>query len=287
MRFWVRKKLQATLLGLSLVVGGCGSVLAEGFDFVASGLSLEKKTTQEAEKHPIPLSALKRVSNRLIIDSQTDVSGTRSNYLYRVSEATTLEKAVRYYKELLADQGRIEFACEQRNCGSSNHWANDIFGNRNLAGRDSEQTYFAGRLDDGVHQGWMSVYAVSNARRVDYIYLSFIPAPPEDYVADAKRGVLVNEAGLSKDWAQALGDYLRANANASLVVVAFSKLSPAKEQLSDSIERSGQYGRKVVAAASETIGLDASRIELRSMGMLGQRPLGFDSQEWAYIYLVE
>ncbi len=287
MRFWVRKKLQSTLFGIGLAFGVCGSVFAEGFDFVASGLSLEKATTQTAEKHPMPLSSIKRVSNRLVIESKTDAAGTRSNYLYRVSEATSLEKAVGYYRELLKDQGRIQFACEQRNCGASNHWANDIFGNRNLAGRDSDQTYFAGRLDDGVHQGWLSVYAVTNARRIDYIYLSFIPAPPEDYVADAKRGVLLGEAVLSKDWAQALGDYVQDNAGSKLVVVAFSKTGSTEDKLSVSLERSGKYGQDMIALASKAIGVDKSRVELRSMGMLGQRPLGFDAKEWAYLYLVD
>ncbi|KZY74877.1 hypothetical protein A3742_01450 [Oleiphilus sp. HI0071] len=287
MGFWVHKKLKNILFGLGVFLGICGNLSAEGFDFVASGLSLEKATTQAADKHPMPLSAIKRVSNRLMIESQTDVVGTRSNYLYRVSEATSLDKAVGYYKELLSDQGRIEFACEQRNCGASNHWANDIFGNRNLAGRDSDQSYFAGRLDDGVHQGWLSVYAVTNARRIDYIYISFIPAPPEDYVADAKRGVLLGEAVLSKDWAKALGDYLQANANAKLVVVAFSKPVSSAAQLGNSIESSAEYGETMLVAAREAIGVDGSRVELRSMGMLGQRPLGFNAQDWAYLYLVD
>lgn len=287
MGFWVRKKLQSVLLGVGLGLGVCVPVFADGFDFVASGLSLEKATTQDAEKHPMPLSSIKRVSNRLIIESQTSAAGTRSNYLYRVSEATSLQKSVAYYKELLKEQGRIEFACEQRNCGASNHWANDVFGDRNLAGRDSDQTYFAGRLDDGVHQGWLSVYAVTNARRIDYIYLSFIPAPPEDYVADAKRGVLLGEAVLSKDWAQALGDYLQTNTGAKLIVVAFSKAGSVAAQLPSSLEKSEAYGEAMAAAASDAIGIDKSRVELRSMGLLGQRPLGFDAQEWAYLYLID
>lgn len=287
MRFWVRKKLQSTLFGVGLAFGVCGSVFAEGFDFVADGLSLEKATTQDAAKHPMPLSALERVSNRLVIEAKTEVAGTRSNFLYRVSEVTTLEKAVSYYKELLMVQGRIAYSCDQRNCGSSNLWANDIFGNRNLAARDSDQAYFAGRLDDGVHQGWLSVYAVSNVRRIDYIYLSFIPAPPEDYVADAKRGILLGQGVLSNDWAVALGDYLRANTKAKLVVVAFSKTGSAEEKLSVSLENSGKYGQDMLALASKAIGVDTSRVELRSMGMLGQRPLGFDAKEWAYLYLVD
>lgn len=287
MRFYRPVGLKNILISLGFVFGACSSVLAEGFDFVAPGLSLEKTTTQDAALHPMPLSALKRVSNNLIIESKTDVEGVRTNYLYKVSESTTLEKAVRFYSELLRDQGRLEFKCEQRNCGSSNHWANDIFGNRNLAGRDSNQSYFAGRLDDGVHQGWISIYAVQNVRSISYIYLSFIPAPPEDYIADAKRGVLLNESGLSKDWAKALGDYLQTNDASRLVVIGFSKPSKGPISLEASTRQATQFGQKMVELSVQSIGVDRARVELRALGSLGQRPLGFDGEDWAYLYLVE
>ena len=287
MRFCDRALLQSILGVLSLVFGIYGSAFAEDFDFVAPGLTLEKTTTQDAALHPMPLSAIKRVSNNLVIESKTDVGGVRTNYLYRVSESTSLEKTVRFYQELLRDQGRLEFKCEQRNCGSSNHWANDIFGNRNLAGRDSNQSYFVGRLDDGVHQGWLSIYAVQNVRSISYIYLSFIPAPPEDYIADAKRGVLLNESGLSKDWASALGGYLQTNSAAKLLVLGFSKPLQGGEKLEVTMTQASVFAQKMVDLSVQSIGVDKSRIEARPMGLLGQRPLGFEGEKWAYLYLVE
>ena len=287
MHFWVRKKLQGLLLGLSVFGGLSSPAFSEGFDFVANGVILEKSSMQSAEGHPMPLSALKRVSNNLIIEKKTEVGGTRTNYLYRVSESTTLEKASAYYRKLLDEQGSIAFECEQRNCGASNHWANDVFGNRNLAGRDSNQAYFAGRIDDGVHQGWMSIYAVTNARGIPYIYLSFIPAPPEDYVADAKRGVLLTEAVLAKDWSKALGDYLAQNGSAKLVVVAFYKAESEKLSLEATTKKSSAFGQIKKDLAIQTLGLENSRVELRPMGSLGQRPLGFDGNEWAFLYLID
>lgn len=287
MHFWVRKKLQVLLLGLGVFGGVSSPAFSEGFDFVANGLILEKSSEQSAEGHPMPLSALKRVSNNLIIEKKTEVGGTRSNYLYRVSESATLEKASAYYRKLLDDQGSIVFECEQRNCGASNHWANDVFGNRNLAGRDSNQAYFVGRLDDGVHQGWMSIYAVTNARGISYIYLSFIPAPPEDYLADAKRGVLLTEAVLAKDWSKALGKYLAENGSARLVVVAFHKPQTQTVSLDEALKKSESFGQRKKGVAVQSLGLESSRVELRSMGSLGQRPLGFEGSEWAYLYLID
>lgn len=287
MHFWMRKKLLVLLLGLGVFGGASSPAFSEGFDFVANGLTLEKSSEQSAEGHPMPLSALKRVSNNLIIEKKTELGGTRTNYLYRVSESTTLEKARAYYRKLLDDQGSIVFECEQRNCGASNQWANDVFGNRNLAGRDSNQSYFVGRLDDGVHQGWMSIYAVTNARGISYIYLSFIPAPPEDYIADAMRGVLLTDAVLAKDWSKALNNYLATNGSARLVIVAFHKSQSQKLSLEEAYKKSETFGQRKTGLAVQRLGVESTRVELRPMGSLGQRPLGFEGSEWAYLYLID
>ena len=289
MNFWASNKVRFTLLpsliSLLCFAGLSNTSYAEGFAIEPRGLKLESADTQDALAHPIPLSAIKRVSNSLRIEKKTDIAGERSNYLYRVDEVVTLEYVANAYHTLLREQGDLVYECLQRSCGSSNDWAHKVFDERNLAGRDSNQQYFAGFLDDGLNQGWLSVYAIENARRVPYVYVSFIPAPPQDIIADIKRGVLILESTLSDDQAADVNAYLSDNTMAKLVLVSFAKKQGSSADALAAL--SDQGAARLKALLISQLDIDVSKLETRAMGLLGQKPLGFEGDSWAYLYLVD
>lgn len=270
------------LVGVSNTLNASEAKAAAPFDILAPGSSLVKASEQDASLHPIVLSSIKRVSNSLRVERQTNISGVRQNYLYKLADKQRLDGAKTFYRELLVKQGDLEFQCEERSCGSSNDWANKVFAQRNLAGRDSNQSYFAGQLDDGLHQGWLSVYAVTNARREHYVYVSFVPAPPRDIVADAKRGVLYEQDNLSAKDIEQLAAALSDN-GLSVSLTVFSKQATLSfaENRSASQEMGGVLATKLAA----DLGIDTAKIEVVSMGSLGQSPIGLEVEQWCYLYL--
>lgn len=274
--------MKVVLLGLLLSVL-CFDALSAGLEIDVSGVELVSKNEQQASAAPLALSAIKRVSNQLRIERQTDMGGTRFNYLYRVLSSGDLTSATAFYEALFAKHGKLVFSCTERNCGSSNDWANKVFGQRDLAGRDTNQRYLVGEIDDGIHQGWLSVYSVTNVRRQEYIYVSFIAAAPTDFVADLKRGVLVTDDGLSPDAVGLVSSSLTAP-KSELVVMAFSKRTT--DTHSESLARSENNAAVIGTRLKAQLG-DAISIRQQAMGRLGQVPISNDAEEWAYLYLVD
>ncbi|KZZ58713.1 hypothetical protein A3762_16870 [Oleiphilus sp. HI0125] len=257
---------------------------AKQFSFEAPGLEFVSKSEQDVALHPFPLSSIKRVSNSLRVDRQTSLEGSRTNYLYRVASFSSRDKVLSYYRNLLSSKGKIEFECAERNCGSSNDWANKVFSIRNLAGRDNNQSYLVGKVDDGVEQGWLSVYVVENVRRENMVYLSFSAAPPADLVADMKRGLLVSDSMLKHFNADALNDYLTKTEGAKVVALAYSRVEG--ETQVEALGAAEAFAKPLLQDIYAQ-GLEAKNVEFRAMGRLGQKPLSLDASQWLYLYLVD
>jgi len=99
-----------------------------------------------------------------------DLSGIRrtigAGRNYSVSELET------HYRAMLKErEATILFRCDGRSCGSSNVWANRVFGESRLYGRDDEQAYIVSAwLDTQNRVQLNTLYIVQRGNRQVYAY---------------------------------------------------------------------------------------------------------------------
>jgi len=138
------------------------------------GSVIEYEKENESGVFQVLLSSPKRISNSLVIEAQQRVSGVKKSSLLQLGPGVTSQDAFSYYASYINDFGKVAYQCEKRACGSSNYWANNIFKEHRLYGRDSGQFYLAGRIQVGSEPVWLTVYSVTNGLKQNLVYLSVV-----------------------------------------------------------------------------------------------------------------
>ena len=139
-----------------------------------SHVSEEYQKLSSGDEHQFLLSTPERISNTLSIEKEVVLAGERHDLLLNITARGTSKAAWLFYQKLFAQQGEVLYSCEERACGSSSYWANSIFNEGKLYGRDGDQYYLVGRLRVNEKNYFVSVYIVQNGRRQGYIYLSYV-----------------------------------------------------------------------------------------------------------------
>lgn len=111
------------------------------------------------------LSAVEKNRRETSIERLVDVVAGRRWTTFEVPMGTDPDKLKEHYAAQLA--GQVIFQCEGRDCGRSNTWANQIFGQAVLYGRDQEQTYLAAQ----VGQELVAVYLIKRGNRRQYAHI--------------------------------------------------------------------------------------------------------------------
>lgn len=126
---------------------------------------------RETPEYRLTLSELKKVNNALVADRQQALSGKLTRITYRIPEPHRPEDAFDFFRRQIVDQsGEILFQCSGRDCGSSDLWANDLFGIARLYGLDRTQHYLAARLGGD----YLALYAVQRGNRRVYLQLDVV-----------------------------------------------------------------------------------------------------------------
>lgn len=114
--------------------------------------------TRAVNAYTVPLGAIQKVRGQWAPRKSERLSGTLYRYTWQVANGFSSEEVVNDLVEELADDARFEliYSCEARACGSSVQWANRIFEERLLYGREVSQRYFVYRVID-VAEGGASV----------------------------------------------------------------------------------------------------------------------------------
>lgn len=134
------------------------------------------------EESRVITSQVSEVRDRLRYADALSVPGTGVERLLEVPSRYSPEAVLEHYREQLrARDARILFDCEGRACGRSATWANRVFGESRLYGRDGEQAYLVGAWrDDQNRLRLLSVYIVRRGNRTISVLEQHLQAP-EDY----------------------------------------------------------------------------------------------------------
>ncbi len=152
-------------------------------------------------RHLLVLGTLQRSSGIVAPEDSRRLRGDVTKLVYEVSRDFSGQDAYRFFEEQAAEKGYRElYRCAGRACGSSNYWANDVFGNRVLYGPERNQYYLA--LEAAGAEGapaYISLYVITRGNRRVYAYLeileesasTLVPAPSFLLAEITERGSVV------------------------------------------------------------------------------------------------
>ena len=164
--------LTVMLLALSPLVA------AEPLDYPAYPRAevVSSSADDAAQSYDFVLSPVEKIRRELKIENAVHVVARRRSVTYVLPRGASLDDAIEHFEGLVPSND-VRYRCRGRDCGRSNEWANQIFGEPLLYGPDSRQFYLAGEAGEEL----VSVYIVQRGNRRVYAHLSVLT--PEGAVA--------------------------------------------------------------------------------------------------------
>lgn len=144
--------------------------------------------------HDVALGILQRESGIARPEQSQIVQGSLGKSLYEIPREFSGEAVFQFFERQFSEKGyQPLFDCFGRACGSSNDWANDIFGNRLLYGPVQNQFYTVFRQQGGDQLSpFISVYVITRGNRRLYAYVEVVK--PSGAGFDSSRSELIPQA---------------------------------------------------------------------------------------------
>lgn len=243
--------------------------------------TLEEERGFESASHRVMLSAIREVGNEVRAEQSVRLAVEGEVALYQVDSGASRQDARRWYLEQLQNRSAtVLFQCEGRQCGRSNVWANQVFDQATLYGRDSNQDYLVAGFQDEAGQRWLTVlYTITRGNQREYLWLEQLQLAEGAVVPglDGNNGRVTGpvivpwEGGISVrlDWnveTRRLIQDRAASPDSRVVIAAFAALGH-----DDTIEQSVETAEKAARTMSDLLdraGISRSRHILRGIGAL-------------------
>lgn len=133
------------------------TLLLEPFPFG----EVDSRQDDAASEYQIMTGRVSDSGSSFRAEGMVSVSGDRQLRVYEIPRRHSEDEIfVHFLSEVTRQNGQLLFQCEARNCGRSNNWANQVFDNRILYGRDRDQRYLAARITQGGESYLVDVYVV-------------------------------------------------------------------------------------------------------------------------------
>lgn len=224
-------------------------------------------------------SPVREVNNAIRSASKARLPVKGVGILYQILEGANREEARDHYlNELQARGAQVLFECSGRGCGRSNVWANQVFEQSTLYGRDANQDYLiAGSVDENGKPSLTLVYTVTRANQREYVWVEQLESPPGTNIPGMGAGisrikgpVLVPWQGsvtYNFNWSAAdrrLVNEWAASDGATVVLIGYSELKDG-ESLSESMERA-KSAAESLSLVLEKSGVPKSQHRIVSAG---------------------
>ncbi|TBW54736.1 DUF4892 domain-containing protein [Marinobacter halodurans] len=148
--------------------------------------SVESDVTIKAPNHHVLLSPVREVNDEIRADRQFRLDVVGHGRLMEIDPDSSLDRVGEFYREAMAQRsGRTLFTCSGRDCGRSNVWANRVFHQATLYGRDEDQSYaaYSYRDEAGTLQ-LVLLYSITRGNQRDYVWLEELAIQDESEVAN-------------------------------------------------------------------------------------------------------
>ena len=231
---------------------------------------LDKQTAQTVRNYRFPLGAVVKINRDVRIDKEQELSGQLTRTTWEMPKSFDPNELLeRLRDQVISQKGEILFECEGRDCGTSNIWANDLFNNADLYGRDDYQRYFAAELDDQ----YLAAYAVRRGNRRVYLHL--------DQITEAEQAVPWLELLVDRGWVKLpdteeptlklLADHLQKNSSPIRIVGHQQGIDQGIAE-----QESKRLAERVASYLVDRAGVRVDQFEVHGLGALAPSVLGAD-----------
>ncbi|BES71619.1 hypothetical protein RE428_26370 [Marinobacter nanhaiticus D15-8W] len=223
--------------------------------------TVEKRVKIDSASHRVLLSPVREVNDEIRADNQVRLNVKGTGRLMRIDPESSLERVSEFYREALARrESRTLFNCSGRDCGRSNVWANAIFDESKLYGRDDDQSYAAySYRDDREQLQLVLMYTITRGNKRDYLWLEELTVEDESTVAalspEAGRilgpvyvpwsGQLTYQFDWDLDTREKLVTW--AESPGATVMIVSHVILESSETIDDALERSARVGDSMQA----------------------------------------
>ena len=114
------------------------------------------------------VSAVEKIRRELRIERRLRLDATAERVTYQIPTGVPLSDVIAHYEEALGAKAR--FSCRGRDCGRSNGWANQVFGQAVLYGPEANQFYIAADVGDEL----VSAYVIERGNRRIYAHVEVL-----------------------------------------------------------------------------------------------------------------
>ena len=129
----------------------------------------------EDTNYRLILSSLQRTRGLVSSENSEMLRGDITKIIYEVASEFSGQDVFEYFKKEASERNyKSLFSCSGRECGSSNYWANDIFGNRVLYGPERNQYYSVFDAATEGREDFVAMYIITRGNRRVYVYFEFI-----------------------------------------------------------------------------------------------------------------
>ncbi|MEO9525203.1 MULTISPECIES: DUF4892 domain-containing protein [Marinobacter] len=241
--------------------------------------SLETTTTIRSPGHLVLFSPVREVNDEIRSETMARLPVQGEGRLYEIARDSSRAKARDHYRRLLQARGaQVLFECSGIGCGRSNVWANQIFGQRVLYGRDATQDYLVAGTTESDGSRWLTlVYTVTRGNLREYAWIEHLAVEPGATVPglgsvnNRIRGPVVVpwKGGVTYrfDWSaterRQISEWASDDA-ATVILTGFAALG-ADETLEDAMSRATEATESLSDVLSKT-GVPAARQKLIIVG---------------------
>jgi len=135
---------------------------------------LRSHTSGSIRAFPIPLGAMKKTAGIWRLESSEAITGSRRRLTWQVEGEPVLE-LFNALAETIGESAALQWQCDGRACGNAAEWANKVYQERLLYGRDEFMAYRAFRLDDGV---WLTLFSAARTADRQYLHVDIVKPLP-------------------------------------------------------------------------------------------------------------
>lgn len=247
------------------------------------------QSTEKTDDYLLALGSYKKTAGSWRLDRQQRLSGELARYTLELPEGHSANNGFDFYLDQLRSANVRElFHCTNRDCGTSNSWANNHFKILQLYGLDQYQQYGAYEVTTAdARPFYVSIYAVQRGNKRVYMQVEIlhIESRVELGIASSPESII---RALESDGYYVFPDLLVENVRAELAI----QISPAhlqalvdvlKQQpgwmfalvghdyapvsLAQQQKQSAVYAEQLKAALQEQ-GVDAGRLSTYGLGSL-------------------
>jgi len=223
--------------------------------------------------HEIVTGSLRSKGGNTVPEDSEFVTGRRVASTWFIPNEQRTDLVYQFYRKRLTEMGEVMFECKGYECGSSNHWANNIFGRSILYGPPQDQHYLLTRIDrDSTY--YVALYVNMRGTRKLYVHTDVIVSETQyaeiggaSIVEDlVSKGRFVIDTGAEDAVTDAVVEAMSLEPLMRIAVVAHERKQRG-ESVDQAIARSREVAERYRSQLIEA-GINRTRLQAHGVGPL-------------------